>query len=162
MTALVELRGRGGFTLIEMLITMAMMAIVMGMLLPATNKLQGMAERMETATSSPLQEMSASLRPLIDGTVKMQEDMVQLAIAAVNSGEEGTLDRTTLQHLCRDVLDGSDTVQGALAQISISLETDLTEEERLLLLEAQVSLTTWGEGARQLQAVISKVFRCSS
>jgi prepilin-type N-terminal cleavage/methylation domain-containing protein len=160
---------RNGFTLIELLVVISIIGILIGAFLPPAHRVRRAAAQVQDRPH--LAPLATDLRSFGEAAHTIQRDVAALTVAAVQSGEEGSLAESELRTLCGDLLETDNTAALLLQQIGAQVgahsdsRTDWmsgTDEarDRAVLLRAKAALAESQANLRQLEAVLSKVYPC--
>jgi hypothetical protein len=143
----------GGFTLIELSGGLAILSIILGLLLPAVQRVQGAAEALPKGNS-----LKRSLIDWGDGTLNIQRDTA-LVVIAMSGNSPASGNAPSWQTVCSELGTSGATANSLVTQVQTALNgaQPLRPFQRRGLETAQKSLMGWLAGSRDLATAISSL-----
>ena len=158
MTTDCAVRRQAGFTLIEFAVVIAIIAILIGLLLPAVQRLETIAEAMDDFPR--LRQVATDIRTLTNHAATLQQDAFKLHSDTIQAGDQATsLNAGDLKTICADVDANGREAADVLAEITGILNMPKPqgreqERQERLLLKAQIQVSTILDADAQIKASV--------
>ena len=148
---------QAGFTLIESLVVIAIIAILIGLLLPAVQRLRTTADAMSDFPR--LRQVAIDLNALGDGSVSLKQHVFKLQSDTVQLGDATTLNASDIAAICADLHANARLVATVQSEIAGLLNMpqrndDRQARETRLLVSAAADVNTIADANAQIKASI--------